>query len=86
MVSSRLATAVVGILLSLLVSAAAWFYFDSFLLFLVVPFVPLLLRWRDGGTDAVPDRRRCPMCGFETHEPGYEFCPRDGTALERVDR
>ena len=86
MVSSRLATAVVGIILSLLASAAAWFYFDSLLLFLVVPFVPLLLRRRAGGTEAVPGRRRCPVCGFETRDPEFEFCPRDGTALERVDR
>ncbi|MFC6718788.1 hypothetical protein ACFQGT_15125 [Natrialbaceae archaeon GCM10025810] len=40
--ASRTVTAVVGLLLGLLVSVAAWIYFDTFLLFLFLPFVPLL--------------------------------------------
>ncbi|WP_224337016.1 hypothetical protein [Haloprofundus halobius] len=46
MVGSRTAPAVVGILGSLLVSALLWWYFDSFVFFLFVPFVPYLLRRR----------------------------------------
>lgn len=48
MVGSRTATALVGIAVSLAVSVAAWVYFDTLLVFLIVPIVPLLLR---GGRD-----------------------------------
>lgn len=86
MVRSRTATALAGLVVSLLASAAAWYYFDTFLLFLVVPFVPLLLRGR-GGTDGRTDRpRECPECGFRTADPGFEYCPRDGAQLERTPR
>lgn len=82
MVSSRTATALVGLAASLLVSVAAWYYFETLLLFLFVPFVPLLLRGRrDAGTGG-PAVRECPACGFRTAEPGFDFCPRDGTRLE----
>lgn len=80
MVSSRTATAAVGVLVSLGISVAAWVYFDTLLLFLVVPFVPFL--FRGGGAGRQPPVDRCPVCGFETREPGFEYCPRDGTALE----
>lgn len=80
MVSSRTATAAAGVAVSLLVSVAAWLYFDTLLLFLVVPFVPFLFR-RRGGREG-PAVKRCPVCGFETRRSGFEFCPRDGTALE----
>jgi hypothetical protein len=81
MVGSRTLTAIVGLLASMAISAAAWYYFDTFLLFLLVPFVPLLLRRREatsGGHDAV---RECSTCGFRTAAQGYEYCPRDGTRL-----
>lgn len=79
---SRTATALVGILVSLLVSAAAWYYYETFLLFLFVPFVPFLLRGRGTGARSVPPERRCPTCGFTTRDPRYEYCPLDGTPLE----
>lgn len=80
MVSSRTATAVVGLAASVLVSVAAWVYYDTVLLFLLVPFVPLLFRRREG--DA-PPVKRCPECAFETREPSFSHCPRDGASLER---
>lgn len=81
---SRTATALVGFAASLLVSAAAWYLYDTFLLFLVVPFVPFLLR--RGRVEDDWAVRACPACGFETREPGFEYCPRDGTRLEPGDR
>jgi len=82
MVRSRVTAA--GIAVSLLVSAAAWYYFDTLLLFLVVPLVPLLLRDRGGTADRGAERRECPACGFRTTDPGFEYCPRDGTRLDRL--
>lgn len=78
MVSSRTATALAGLALSVVVSLAAWVYFDTLLLFLLVPFVPVLFRRRGERRPA----KRCPACGFETREPTFSHCPRDGTALE----
>ncbi|UPW00599.1 hypothetical protein M0R88_00505 [Halorussus gelatinilyticus] len=43
---SRTATAAVGLGASLAVSVAVWYYFDTLLVFLVVPFVPILFRRR----------------------------------------
>lgn len=91
MVGSRTATATAGLALSLAVSVAAWVYYDTLLLFLLVPFVPVLFRrgrraaGGDGaaaGTPATPRPKRCPACGFETRTPDYTHCPRDGTPLE----
>lgn len=78
MVRSRTVTAVVGILASLLISALVWWYFDSFVFFLFVPFIPFLFR----KTDATVRTRRCPTCGFRTTNDSFEYCPRDGTRLE----
>lgn len=80
MVSSRVATAVAGIIVSLLVSFLAWWYFNTLLFFLFVPFVPFLFRRRT----TVPPAHRCPRCGFQTRNPEYTHCPRDGTRLEPV--
>lgn len=75
------ATAVVGIVGSLLVSAALWWYFGTAVFFLFVPFVPFLFRRIDrGGVEE--DVRECPVCGFRTTNDSYEYCPRDGTRLE----
>ena len=91
MVGSRTATAFAGLVLSLAVSIVAWVQYDTLLLFLLVPFVPLLFRRGRGaagsesgaaGAPAGPPRKRCPTCGFETRAPDYAHCPRDGTALE----
>lgn len=80
MVGSRTATAIAGLVGSVLVSLAAWWYFNTLLVFLVVPFVPILLR--RGSAVRRPPRRQCPACGFATREPEFDYCPRDGTSLE----
>ena len=88
MVGSRWPTALAGLLASLLVSVVAWYYFETFLLFLFVPFVPFLLRGRAGPDGAAGDDsadqpvRRCPACGFRSADPDFEYCPRDGSRLE----
>ncbi|WP_435064735.1 hypothetical protein [Halobaculum sp. EA56] len=81
MVGSRTLTALVGVVASLAVSVAAWVYFDTLLVFLVVPFVPLLFRGLTGGDGDRPPERTCPECGFTTRSPEANFCPRDGTEL-----
>jgi len=84
---SRTATALAGLVASVALSAAAWVAFDSLLLFLFVPFVPFLFSWgSDRGRDGAdrPDRE-CPACGFHTDDPRYDYCPRDGTPLDRRD-
>lgn len=80
MVGARAATAIAGIVGSVLVSLAAWWYFDTLLVFLVVPFVPILLH--RGSAVRRPPRRQCPVCGFTSREPEFGYCPRDGTRLE----
>lgn len=80
MVGSRTATALVGLALGLSVSAVVWYYYGTILLFLFVPFVPLLLG--RGSDDRDHRLRECPECGFRTADPGFDFCPRDGTRLE----
>lgn len=79
MVSSRLATAVVGVAVSLAASVAIWWVFDVALFFLAVPFVPFLFRSRSD--DDRPPVRTCPECGFSTRTPSFQHCPRDGTRL-----
>ncbi|WP_424016582.1 hypothetical protein ACOZ4N_11815 [Halorientalis pallida] len=81
MVGSRTVTAAVGVAVSLVVSVALWWYFESFVFFLFLPFVPFLFRDGGGGDDA--ERvRECPECGFRTTADAYEFCPRDGRRLD----
>ena len=82
MPSSRTVTALAGLGVSLLVSVLAWYYFETLLLFLVVPFVPLLLRGRGEADRHQTAVRRCPACGFRTADADFEFCPRDGTRLD----
>ncbi|WP_135304238.1 hypothetical protein [Haloarcula amylovorans] len=81
MVGSRTATALVGLLVSLFVTAALWWYFDSLFVFLFLPFVPFLFR---GLSEDESDRRvkQCPQCGFQTEAAEFGYCPRDGTRLE----
>ncbi|MDL5362932.1 hypothetical protein [Halalkalicoccus sp. NIPERK01] len=71
---SRWLTALGGLLASLAISVLAWVYFDTLLVFLLIPFVPFLFR-------RSPPTKRCPRCGFETTSEGFEYCPRDGTRL-----
>lgn len=82
MVDSRTLTAVVGLIASLLLSLVVYWRFDTLLVLLVVPFLPLL--FRRGGDD--PERtaqvRECPACGFRTADPEFTHCPRDGSRLE----
>lgn len=80
-VKARTATAVAGLIGSLLLSAALWVYFDTFVFFLFVPFVPLLFR-RSSRERAETTVQECSVCGFRTTEDSYEYCPRDGTRLE----
>jgi len=92
-VRSRLATAVVGLVTSLVLSAAIYYATGWFVFFIAIPFVPLLfrgLRDRNGADrdDDDDDRantaavRSCPECGFRTADPDVRYCPRDGTALD----
>lgn len=83
MVGSRTLTALAFLAGSLLVSVAAYVYFDTLFLFLFVPFVPFLFR-RRGETEAEQSvKKRCPECGFLTRDPEVDYCPRDGTNLTR---
>jgi hypothetical protein len=81
MVSSRTATAVVGLVSSLGASVLLWWYFDTFLFFLFVPFVPFLFG-RSRGDSGKERVRTCPTCSFRTVNDAYEYCPRDGSRLE----
>ena len=83
MADSRYATAILGIVASVIVSLLAWWYLDTLLFFLLIPFVPFLFRSRGDGNDAriEPATKRCPECGFRTRDPSYGYCPRDGSRL-----
>lgn len=76
--SSRPLAALAGLLASLAISVALWWYFDTFVAFLFVPFVPFLVGRSSESESSV---RTCPRCGFTTHDPEYAYCPRDGTEL-----
>lgn len=76
--ASRTATAIGGILISILISVGAWVFFDFPFLFLFVPFVPFLFR---RGRAKAPPVARCPECGFSTRNPEFTYCPRDGSRL-----
>ncbi|WP_232685974.1 hypothetical protein [Halobacterium zhouii] len=82
MVSSRVATALAGLTVSLLVSVVLWQVFDVAFFFLAVPFVPFLFRFGGDERTDRPPVRACPRCSFTTRDSEYEFCPRDGAELE----
>jgi hypothetical protein len=84
-VDSRTATAIVGIGISFAITVLAWWYFESVVVFLVLPFVPILFRRLGSEPERLPEWA-CPRCGFRTRNPEYGYCPRDGTALERQGR
>jgi hypothetical protein len=69
------ATAAVGLVVSLAVSAVVYYYTDSLFVF--------LFRGLGGDSSSAsdPQIRECPRCGFQTTE-AYEHCPHDGTQLE----
>jgi hypothetical protein len=79
MVSARTATAAAGLVASLGGSLALWWYFETLLVFLFLPFVPFLFRGRKRED---PPVRECPVCGFQTRNEAYDYCPRDGHQLE----
>ncbi len=83
MVGSRAVTAVVGLLTSLVVTAALWWYFDTLLVFLLVPFVPILFRRLGDGSPPVV--QECPHCGFQASTDAYDYCPRDGSRLDQPE-
>ena len=83
MVGSRHATAAVGFVGSLLVSAVLWWYFETLLVFLLVPFVPIL--FRRFGDDRPEVVQECPHCGFQGTSDAYDYCPRDGSRLEEPE-
>jgi hypothetical protein len=78
---SRTTTALVGLVGSLVLSAVLWWYFQSFVFFLFLPFVPFLFRRSSSEPPADPIAE-CPQCGFRTRDESFEYCPRDGTRLE----
>lgn len=81
MASSRVLTAIVGLAASIVLSVVLWRAFGTPIFFLFVPFVPFLLRGRNSAEGSPPTLRACPDCGFETRDPRFEYCPRDGTRL-----
>lgn len=83
MVGSRTATAAVGVVASVGISVVLWWYLDTLLFFLLVPFVPILFRRRWGATRRTQSERQvCPRCGFATTDDSYAYCPYDGGRLE----
>ena len=80
---SRTVTALVGLAVSVVVSVAAWVYFDTLFVFLFLPLVPFLFA-RGRGSDEARTVYECPACGFRTADPEFAYCPRDGTELEAV--
>ncbi|WP_255194103.1 hypothetical protein [Natronobeatus ordinarius] len=85
MLGSRTITALVGLSAGLVVSVGAWIYFETMLLFLFLPFVPFLVAGRgDNRRDERQEPgRACPRCGFRSADPEHEYCPRDGSRLQR---
>lgn len=67
-----------GLVMSVAVSVIAWWYFNTFLLFLLVPFVPILYRQRRTSQSGTT----CPTCGFQSADPSVNFCPHDGEKLQ----
>lgn len=83
MVGSRSLTAAAGLLASLAVTAALWWYLDTLLVFLVLPFVPILFRGLGDSGPAVV--QECSHCGFQATSDAYDYCPRDGSRLEQPE-
>jgi hypothetical protein len=54
-----------------------WFGFPFFFVFLFIPLIPFFGRERLV--------KRCPECGFETTDDRVEYCPYDGSRLERPE-
>lgn len=80
MVDTRLVTAALGLAAGLAISVVAWVLWETLLLFLFLPFIPLFA-FR-GGTGTETATSQCPVCGYRTRDPEFEYCPRDGHRLE----
>lgn len=81
MIGSRTVTALVFLVASLGASIVLWWYFDTLLFFLLVPFVPILFRGLGSDGTSEPQVKSCPQCGFQSINEEYEYCPRDGRRL-----
>lgn len=82
MVGSRTLTALVGVVVSLGLSVVLYVYTGSLLFFLLVPFIPFF--FAAGSSDDAEDGppiKTCDRCSFRTHNPEFEYCPRDGSRL-----
>lgn len=81
MVDSRTLTAAAGLAIGIIASIVAYVQYDTLLVLLFLPFVPILLR--NGIEDeAEPAVKECPVCAFRTTNPEFTHCPRDGHRLE----
>jgi hypothetical protein len=82
MVASRTLTAVAGLVVGLGVSVLAWVVFDTLVVFLFLPFVPVYLWGAGRSVDrSGVVRKVCPVCDFATRDPDVAYCPRDGRRL-----
>lgn len=85
MVDSRALTAAVGLIAGVLVSVFVYWQYDTLLVLLFVPFLPLLFRRGvEAETEAAAQIRECPECGFRTADPEFTHCPHDGNRLEEA--
>ena len=83
MVDSRVLTAVAGLVASVAVSLFVYLQYDTLLVFLFLPFLPILFRRGvEAEAEANARTRECPECGFRTADPEFTHCPRDGHRLE----
>lgn len=82
MVDSRTLTAAAGLLAGVLISVVVYWQYDTLLVLLFVPFLPILFRRGvEAETEAAARTRECPQCGFRTTDPEFTHCPRDGNRL-----
>lgn len=81
---TRVLIAVGGLAVGLAISVAAWVLWETLLLFVLLPFIPLFaLRGTRSTTD---ETHVCPACGFQTTNPEFDYCPRDGHRLEPTSK
>lgn len=85
MVGSRTLTALVGLVGSFVASVVLWWYFNTILFFLFIPFVPFLFKGIGGGESETRAQRvrTCPECDFQSANDEFEYCPRDGRRLRQ---
>lgn len=81
MVDARTLTAAAGLAVGIVVSVVAYIQYDTLLVFLFLPFVPILFR-KGAEDEAESSVKECPACGFSTTNPDFTHCPRDGERLE----